>query len=58
MLAHKFGVIEVERTRVRLLIVDADLGQKVDQDFRFDLEFPCQLVDADLIGICHSPLSF
>ncbi len=58
VLAHKFGFIEVERARVRLLIVDADLRQKVDQDFRFDLEFPCQLVDADLIGICHSPLSF
>jgi len=30
MLADQFGVIEVERARVRLLLRDADLRQKVD----------------------------
>jgi hypothetical protein len=51
MLPHQFCVIQIERARVRLLIVYADFRQVIDQDFRLDLEFPCQLVDADLIGI-------
>jgi hypothetical protein len=51
MLPHQFGVVEVERARVRLLVRDADLGQIIDQDFGLDLEFSGQLVDADLIRI-------
>jgi hypothetical protein len=51
MLPHQFGVVEVERARVRLLVRDADLGQIIDQDLGLDLEFSGQLVDADLIWI-------
>ncbi len=51
MLPHEFGVVQVERARVRLLFGDADFRQIIDQDFCLDLEFPCQLVDADLIWI-------
>jgi hypothetical protein len=51
MFPHEFGVIEIERARVRLFIVDADFRQVIDQDFRLDLEFPRQLVNADLIWI-------
>jgi hypothetical protein len=53
MLPHQFGVLDVERTRVRLLLGDADLRQVVDQHLGLDLEFPCQLVDANLIEFCH-----
>jgi hypothetical protein len=51
MLPHQLGMLQIERARVRLLIVDADFRQVVDQDFRLDLELPGQFVDADLIGI-------
>jgi hypothetical protein len=51
MLPHKFGVVEVERARVRLLVRDTDLGQVIDHDLGLDLEFSGQLVDADLIWI-------
>jgi hypothetical protein len=48
---HQYGVLDIERTGMRLLIVDADFRQVIDQDFRLDLEFPRQFVNADLIGI-------
>jgi hypothetical protein len=51
MLPRQLGVIQIERTRVRLLVRDADLRQEIDQHLGLDLEFPGQLVDADLIGI-------
>lgn len=51
VLPHKLGVIQVERTRVCLLVRDANLRQIVDQHLGFDLEFSGQLVDADLIWI-------
>jgi hypothetical protein len=51
MLPHELGVVQVERTRVRLLVRDADFRQVVNQDFGLDLEFSGQLVDADLIWI-------
>jgi hypothetical protein len=51
MLPHKFGVVQVERARVRLLFRDADLRQVIDQDLGLDLEFSGQLVDADLVWI-------
>lgn len=56
MLTRELRVFEVERTRVRLLFRDADFRQEIDQDFRFDLEFARQLVNSNLIGICHQPL--
>ncbi len=42
---------------MRLLFRDADFRQELDQNLSLDLQFPCQFIDADLIGICHSPLS-
>jgi hypothetical protein len=51
VLSHEFGVVQVERARVSLLFGDADFRQVIDQDFSLDLEFSCQLVDADLIWI-------
>jgi hypothetical protein len=51
MLAHKFGMVQVERARVRLLVLNAYLRQVIDQDLGLDLEFSGQLVDADLIWI-------
>jgi len=51
MFARQFGVFDIERARVRLLVFNADLGQEVDQHLCLDLEFPRQLVDTNLIGI-------
>jgi len=51
MLARELRVLHVDRARVRLFFCDADLGQVVDQHFRFDLQFPRELVDSDLIGV-------
>jgi hypothetical protein len=56
MLAHQFGMLQVNRARVRLFFRDAGFRKVVNQDFRLDLQFPRQLVDPDLIRICHSPL--
>ncbi len=36
---------------MRLLVVDADLREIIDQDFRLDLKFPGQLVDSNLIRV-------
>jgi hypothetical protein len=51
MLPREFGMLDIERTRVRLLFLDADLRQVVDQYLGLDLEFTRQLVNTDLIGI-------
>jgi len=51
MFAYEFGVIEVERARVRFLLGDAGIRKVNDQDFRLDLELPGQLVNSDLIGV-------
>jgi hypothetical protein len=51
MLASEFGMIQVERARVRLLFGDADLGQIVDQDLGLDLQLARQLIDTNLIGV-------
>ena len=56
MLSRELRMFEVERARVRLLFRDADFRQEIDQDFRFDLELARQLVNSNLIGICHQPL--
>ncbi len=55
MLAHSFGRIDINRARMRLLFSDAGIGQIIDDSFCLDLEFACQLVDSDLIQICHCP---
>jgi hypothetical protein len=54
MLARQFRVLDVDRTRVRLLFLDADRGQKVDQHLGLDLQLAGQLVQPDLFGIRHS----
>jgi hypothetical protein len=51
VLAGEFGVLDIDRTRVRLLFFDADLGEILDQDLGLDLEFPGQLIDANLVGL-------
>lgn len=55
MLAHQFGVGEIERARVRLLLGDAYLRQVVDQDLGLDLQLAGQFIDANLICIGHEP---
>jgi len=49
VLAHQFRVLDVERTRVRLLLGDANFRQVLDQGFRLDLQLPGQLINPDLI---------
>jgi hypothetical protein len=49
VLAREFGVLDINGTRVGLLLGDADLREILDEDFGLDLEFPGQLVDADLV---------
>jgi hypothetical protein len=51
MLAHEFGVRDINRTRVCLFFGNADLGQVVDQHLRLDLKFPREFVDPDLIRV-------
>jgi hypothetical protein len=58
MLAHQFGMLDIERARVRLFFGHSDLGQVLDQHFRFDLEFPREFVNPYLIRVRHSPLFF
>ena len=57
MLADQFGVLDVNRTRMRFLFVDADLGKIVDQHLGLDFELAGQFVDSDLICVWHSFLS-
>lgn len=40
--------IVVKRAGMRLLIVDAQLWQHVDNDIRLDFQFACQLVNSNL----------
>ena len=51
MLANDFGMIQVERARMRLLFRDADLRQIVDQDLGLNLQLAGQLIDPNLIGV-------
>jgi hypothetical protein len=48
---RQLGVLDINRARVRLLFLDADLRQVVNQHLGLDLEFPRQLVQPDLFGI-------
>jgi hypothetical protein len=41
-------------TRVGLLLGYSIPGQKVNNGFRLDLQFACQLVDSDLISFAHA----
>ena len=49
--ARQFGVPQIERARVRLLLRDANFREIVDQDLGLDLQLPGQLIDANLIGV-------
>jgi hypothetical protein len=51
VLAYEFGVLDIDRTRVRLLFGDADFGQVVDQHLRLDLKLPREFIDPDLIRV-------
>jgi hypothetical protein len=53
MLAHALGLVMFQRTRMRLFLFDANLGQVLDQNLSFDLEFARELVDANLTGFRH-----
>ena len=54
MLAYLFCLVVLERTRMGFLLGNPDLRQVVDQDLGLDLEFPRELVDANLTGVRHS----
>ena len=41
---------------MRLFFREPDFRQELYQHLRFDLEFARQLVNSNLIGICHQPL--
>jgi hypothetical protein len=56
MLSRKLRVFEIERARMRLFFSDTDFRQELDQYLSLDLEFARQLVNSNLIGICHQPL--
>jgi hypothetical protein len=56
MFPREFGLVEIERARVRLLFSDADFRKEIDQHLRLNLKFPRQLVNSNLIRICHQPL--
>ena len=51
MFPNEFGVLDVERARVRLLLGNSNFGQEVDQDFGLDLKLSRQFVDSDLIRV-------
>jgi hypothetical protein len=51
--AHELGVINIDRTRMRLLLCDAHLREIFEDYPCLDLEFSRQLVDADLRYVTH-----
>jgi hypothetical protein len=51
MLPHEFGMAQVDRARMRLLLGNTNFREVIDQDLGLDFELPGQLVDADLIRI-------
>jgi hypothetical protein len=53
--AHFDGCGYLDRTRVRLFLGNAGVGQIVNDGLRFDLELASQFVDSDLIRIGHCP---
>jgi hypothetical protein len=52
--AHLLSDVSGDRARVRLLFRDAVPGQQVNDGFGLDLEFAGQLVDSDLVCVCHA----
>jgi hypothetical protein len=54
MVLNFFRDIGGNRAGVRFLFGNAESGQKVNDGFRLDLEFACELIDADLICVAHA----
>jgi hypothetical protein len=54
ILADLFCDIDRNRARVRLLFRDAVPRQKVNDCLGFDLKLTGQLVDSDLVCVCHA----
>ena len=48
MPSYFFGLVVIQRTRVRLLFRDADFRQILDEHLGFDLELARQLVNSNL----------
>jgi hypothetical protein len=55
MLAHPYRRGYFNRAGVRFFLGDASFGQIVDDRLCLDLKFTSQLIDTDLIRICHCP---
>jgi hypothetical protein len=55
MLANFFRGGQLNGAGMRLFLGDAGLGQIINDGFRFDLEVTRQLIDPDLIRVCHRP---
>lgn len=53
VLPGEFGVSDVDRTRVGLLLGNADFRQIVDEDFCLDFQLASELIDSNLIGVRH-----
>jgi hypothetical protein len=51
MLAHEHGVLNVDGTRVSLLLGYADLGKIINQHLRLDFQLSRQFVDSNLIRV-------
>jgi hypothetical protein len=58
MRAHFLRGGEVDRARVSLFLVDASLGQIVDDRLGLHFEIAGEFVDADLIGVRHSSVDY
>jgi len=52
VLAHLIGNILFEGARMRLLVRDADLGQIVGDNLRFDFQLARQLVNSNFAHLC------
>jgi len=46
---HALGFIHFDRTRVRFLFCDTDIGKYVEDFFALHLEFPRQIIDSNLV---------
>ena len=56
--ANFFGGSKIDRTRVGLLLGDAGLGQIVENGLGLYFQVARQFVNADLVGVGHSPVDF
>ena len=58
VLTHFHCLIRLNGAGMRLLLNDADLRQEVEDFLALDFQFPCQIVDANLIHPVLRPLEF